>query len=107
MGDEAGGGGYDHCACIWDHAMAMRRLLTVLRNSQTVCTDTECFEPGLGLPGTSNNTPGDLLLLTVMLGIALIMFYFRPWHGRATVNLEKKRKDNGDFDRAPPAPPVD
>ncbi|KAJ8964567.1 hypothetical protein NQ314_004871 [Rhamnusium bicolor] len=41
MSDE--GGGFDPCECIWGHEMAMRRLLNVLRNSQALCTDSECI----------------------------------------------------------------
>ncbi|KAJ8984840.1 hypothetical protein NQ317_013041 [Molorchus minor] len=40
------GGGFDPCECIWSHEMAMRRLLNVLRNSQSTCTDGECFVDG-------------------------------------------------------------
>lgn len=30
MGDDASGGGFNPCECIWNHEMAMRRLLNVV-----------------------------------------------------------------------------
>ena len=35
-------GGFDPCECIFNHEMAMRRLLSLLRQSQSYCTDNEC-----------------------------------------------------------------
>ena len=48
MGDQ---GGFDPCECIFNHEMAMRRLLSLLRSSQTYCTDNECLQDGLPGPG--------------------------------------------------------
>merc|ERR1712080_555332 len=50
-------GSWDPCECIFNHEMAMRRLLSLLRNSQSACTDSECFTDGL--PGPANNTGGE------------------------------------------------
>lgn len=44
-------GGFDPCECIFNHEMAMRRLLSLLRSSQAACTDNECFQDGLPGPG--------------------------------------------------------
>ena len=44
-------GGFDPCECIFNHEMAMRRLLSLLRSSQAHCTDNECFQDGLPGPG--------------------------------------------------------
>ena len=38
----ADGGDFDPCECIYSHEMAMRRLLSLLRQSQSYCTDNEC-----------------------------------------------------------------
>ena len=37
------GNNFDPCECIWSHEMAMRRLLSLLRQSQAYCTDNECL----------------------------------------------------------------
>ena len=37
-------GGFDPCECIFNHEMAMRRLLSLLRQSQSYCTDNECIQ---------------------------------------------------------------
>ena len=37
-------GGFDPCECIFNHEMAMRRLLSLLRSSQSYCNDNECFQ---------------------------------------------------------------
>ena len=39
---EMGDNGFDPCECIFNHEMAMRRLLSLLRQSQSYCTDNEC-----------------------------------------------------------------
>ena len=36
MADGGGGGGWDPCECIFNHEMAMRRLLSLLRSSQVI-----------------------------------------------------------------------
>jgi len=36
--------GFDPCECIFNHEMAMRRLLSLLRQSQSYCTDNECIQ---------------------------------------------------------------
>ena len=40
----ADGGDFDPCECIFSHEMAMRRLLSLLRQSQSYCTDNECAQ---------------------------------------------------------------
>ncbi len=40
----ADGGDFDPCECIFNHEMAMRRLLSLLRGSQSYCTDNECIQ---------------------------------------------------------------
>merc|ERR1712203_1087304 len=52
-------GGWDPCECIFNHEMAMRRLLSLLRSSQSTCTDNECFTDGLPGPATATGGDGD------------------------------------------------
>ena len=47
MAEGGGDGGFDPCECIFNHEMAMRRLLSRLRSSQSYCTDNECIQVGL------------------------------------------------------------
>jgi len=77
MGDEGTGGGFNPCECIWNHEMAMRRLLNVLRNSQALCTDSECFEPGPA-PSDRAGPPENLYFMTFVIGIALLLFFLSP-----------------------------
>uniref|UniRef100_A0A4X2KD96 Small integral membrane protein 14 n=1 Tax=Vombatus ursinus TaxID=29139 RepID=A0A4X2KD96_VOMUR len=37
-------GGFDPCECVCSHEHAMRRLINLLRQSQSYCTDTECLQ---------------------------------------------------------------
>ena len=40
-------GGWDPCECIFNHEMAMRRLLSLLRNSQVDCFEAKVMEFGI------------------------------------------------------------
>nr|CAI5831334.1 unnamed protein product [Callosobruchus analis] len=73
MGDD--GGSMDLCECIWGHELAMRRLLNILRNSQSYCTDAECIINDA--PARQSN-PDHALLMTIFVVVALFMYYFRP-----------------------------
>uniref|UniRef100_A0AAY4A4N8 Small integral membrane protein 14 n=1 Tax=Denticeps clupeoides TaxID=299321 RepID=A0AAY4A4N8_9TELE len=42
-------GGFDPCECVCSHEHAMRRLINLLRQSQSYCTDTECLQEMLEL----------------------------------------------------------
>uniref|UniRef100_A0A3Q0RTA5 Small integral membrane protein 14 n=1 Tax=Amphilophus citrinellus TaxID=61819 RepID=A0A3Q0RTA5_AMPCI len=72
-------GGFDPCECICTHEYAMRRLINLLRQSQSYCTDTECPQE---LPGPSGSVGGgDLTLPMVLMGwvvVALVLFLLRP-----------------------------
>lgn len=59
-------GGFDPCECIFNHEMAMRRLLSLLRSSQTTCTDNECFQDGLPGPDGANGGTSHLNHLNVV-----------------------------------------
>ncbi|CAG9767908.1 unnamed protein product [Ceutorhynchus assimilis] len=100
MGDEAPGGGFNPCECIWNHEMAMRRLLNALRNSQALCTDTECFEPGASSPGSAPTE--NFYFLIFVIGIAMMLFVLRP----RPQAIEPMNKPNNNSNDPPPAPPI-
>uniref|UniRef100_A0A8C5AEX8 Small integral membrane protein 14 n=1 Tax=Gadus morhua TaxID=8049 RepID=A0A8C5AEX8_GADMO len=84
-------GGYDPCECICTHEYAMRRLINLLRQSQSYCTDTECLQE---IPGPSGSVAngGDLTLPMVLMGwmiLALLLFLLRPSSLRAPRPLGK------------------
>ncbi|XP_045474570.1 small integral membrane protein 14 [Harmonia axyridis] len=89
----------DPCECVWDHEFAMRRLLNLLRNSQTVCTDSECFDegPASSPPGTEN-----ALMVTLIWVIVFFLYLYRPSTRRAVLN---SKPSNQDSQGAPPNPP--
>ncbi|KAM4604195.1 small integral membrane protein 14 [Polymixia lowei] len=104
-------GGYDPCECICSHEYAMKRLINLLRQSQSYCTDTECLQE---MPGPSGSTGGggggDLTLLMVLMGwmlLALLLFLFRPPSLRGSRPTGKPTRSHNSHDREPPAPPVD
>uniref|UniRef100_A0A3Q4AX76 Small integral membrane protein 14 n=1 Tax=Mola mola TaxID=94237 RepID=A0A3Q4AX76_MOLML len=73
-------GGFDPCECVCTHEYAMRRLINLLRQSQSYCTDTGCPQE---LPGPGGQVSGgaDLTFPMVMMGwvvVALLLFLFRP-----------------------------
>uniref|UniRef100_A0A0K8TQD5 Small integral membrane protein 14 n=1 Tax=Tabanus bromius TaxID=304241 RepID=A0A0K8TQD5_TABBR len=71
MGDE-----FDGCECIWSHELAMRRLLSLLRQTQSHCTDTDCIEPTLPTP--NNSEDGNFALMTMFTLFAVILYFIRP-----------------------------
>ncbi|VEN55392.1 unnamed protein product [Callosobruchus maculatus] len=98
MGD--GGGGMDPCECIWGHELAMRRLLNILRNSQSYCTDAECIINDT--PARQSN-PDHALLMTIFVVVALFMYYFRP-RRQSAEGPSKSAFNNSNID--PPPPPT-
>nr|XP_057933929.1 small integral membrane protein 14 [Doryrhamphus excisus]XP_057933939.1 small integral membrane protein 14 [Doryrhamphus excisus]XP_057933947.1 small integral membrane protein 14 [Doryrhamphus excisus] len=103
-------GGFDPCECICTHEAAMRRLINLLRNSQSYCTDTEC---PLELPGPSGGGPGgigELTLPMIAMGwmvLALMLFLLRPSSLRGRSSTGKSGGPYNRDGREPPAPPVD
>ena len=97
-------GGFDPCECIFNHEMAMRRLLSLLRQSQSYCTDNECLQDG-GLPGPNEEGVGHLGLIFMMmiwLLLALALYFMRPSSMRNSGD-EKRRNDNDNDQPPPPA----
>ncbi|KAF7686925.1 small integral membrane protein 14 [Silurus meridionalis] len=100
-------GGFDPCECICSHEHAMRRLINLLRQSQSYCTDTECLQE---LPGPSSPTGGDLTLPMIIMGwivVALVLFLLRPANMRRPRTSNKPTSPFTNNGREPPAPPVD
>ncbi|XP_077427089.1 small integral membrane protein 14 [Vanacampus margaritifer] len=103
-------GGFDPCECICSYEYAMRRLISLLRNSQSYCTDTEC---PLELPGPNGGSliSGEAMTLPViMLGwmvLAVILFLLRPSTLRCSPSTGKPTEPRNRGGREPPAPPVD
>ncbi|XP_016430614.1 small integral membrane protein 14-like isoform X2 [Sinocyclocheilus rhinocerous] len=77
-GERMAEGGYDPCECICSHEHAMRRLISLLRQSQSYCTDTECLQE---MPGPNSSVEGDITLPMIIMGwlvLALVLFLIRP-----------------------------
>ena len=59
----------------------MRRLLSLLRSSQSYCTDNECLQDGLPGPGEGNAAadPGNFMMMMVgWMIMAAMMYFMRP-----------------------------
>ncbi|XP_026215313.1 small integral membrane protein 14 [Anabas testudineus] len=104
-------GGFDPCECICTQEYAMRRLINLLRQSQSYCTDTECPQD---LPGPSGSVGGgggdDFTLPMVLMGwvvVALVLFLLRPSTLRGPRHTGKPTGPHNSDGREPPAPPVD
>jgi len=103
-------GGMDPCECVWNHEMAMQRLMNLLRNSQTSCTDSECIQDG-PLPGDPSAAGGGFnMMMIMMIGwiiIATALFLLRPATMRRSLDEKPAaNRDNGGSDSHPPAPPI-
>ncbi|KAJ8281315.1 hypothetical protein GJAV_G00066110 [Gymnothorax javanicus] len=100
-------GGFDPCECICSHEHAMRRLINLLRQTQSYCTDTECLQE---MPGPSTSGGGDLTLPMIMLAwavLAIVLFFLRPASLRGQGPSGKAIGPHNNHDQEPPAPPVD
>ncbi|XP_029008269.1 small integral membrane protein 14 [Betta splendens] len=102
-------GGFDPCECVCTQEYAMRRLINLLRQSQSYCTDSECPQE---LPGPGGQISGgnDLTLPMVLMGwvvLALVLFLLRPSSLRGPRLTGKHIGPHNSNGREPPAPPVD
>lgn len=85
--------------------MAMRRLLSLLRQSQAYCTDNVCLEelPG-GLPSTQGGPTNFFLMTVCWIAIALFLYILRP--GSVRRADDSKPHGNGFGSQgSPPTPP--
>ncbi|XP_022421437.1 small integral membrane protein 14 [Monodon monoceros] len=96
-------GGFDPCECVCSHEHAMRRLINLLRQSQSYCTDTECLQELPGPP--SDNGISITMILMAWMVIAVILFLLRPPNLRGSSLTGKPTGPHNGQD--PPAPPVD
>ncbi|ESO85930.1 hypothetical protein LOTGIDRAFT_195608 [Lottia gigantea] len=99
---------FDPCECIWNHETAMQRLMNMLRNSQNVCTDTQCIE---SLPGETTMPNGGYNMIAMMmigwLVVATALFLFRPSSLRNRGDGKPSRpSDSNPPPPPPPAPPA-
>lgn len=102
----------DPCECLFNHEALMRRILSILRDSQTDCTDTEC---NTGTGGDPASASSNMLLLAMAWGLfAMMMFFMRPasmrsggrdndnqLEGKPSISEAGNNNDNND----PPPPP--
>lgn len=100
-------GGFDPCECICSHENAMRRLINLLRQSQSYCTDTECLQE---FPGPTAGGDGEVTVTMIMMAwlvIALALFLLRPGSLRRSNGSGKPSSPHNNLGHEPPAPPVD
>ncbi|KAF7282610.1 small integral membrane protein 14 [Rhynchophorus ferrugineus] len=102
MSDESNSNDFNPCECFWNHELAMRRLLNILRNSQNHCTDNECFETD-STPTNNQNTPEHMYLITFLLMASILLYCFRPSR-RSNETLNKPTSGHGSNDENPPSP---
>lgn len=98
--------GFDPCEIVWgqwNHELSMRRLLNVLRNTQSYCTDNECLDDGTGGPSGASN-PDQFLFLTLALITALFLYYFRP-RLQTNEGSSKPNNNGNNSGGSPPSPP--
>lgn len=100
MADE----GMDPCECIWPQEMAMRRLLSFLRQSQTHCTDVDCVDEFPSLPGQQTGDGGAMLMMMIWFAVALGLFLLRPRALRN--NPDTKPTDNNGPGSSGSPPPM-
>lgn len=103
MGDQGAGDGFNPCECIWNHELAMQRLLNVLRNSQALCTDTECFETGSTPPPRSNESE-NLYFVAFLIAVTMFLYFFRAT--RHSTEPATKPPNRNNSNGTPPAPPT-
>eukprot|EP00088_Acartia_fossae_P069976 TRINITY_DN9252_c0_g1_i9.p1 TRINITY_DN9252_c0_g1~~TRINITY_DN9252_c0_g1_i9.p1 ORF type:complete len:112 (-),score=31.87 TRINITY_DN9252_c0_g1_i9:301-636(-) len=106
-------GGYDPCECIFNHEMAMRRLLSLLRNNQGSCTDNECFQDGLpnSLQGVNPSDTGSSMVMIMMMWMvmAVVLYLLRPSSMRPRAGDRKDSSpgnDDGNNERRDQDPPA-
>jgi len=94
----ADGGDFDPCECIFSHEMAMRRLLSLLRQSQSYCTDNECSQDGLPGPSQETGDNGFMMMAMMWVVLAMVMFLLRPTSFRTS---KPRQTDNDDHEHGP------
>jgi len=96
---------FDPCECLWNHEVAMRRLISLLRSSQSYCTDNECINDIPGQMTPPQNESNMFFLMMMWAVLAVTLFFLRPQR-RSTENVDQKPTDNHQGPGAPPPPAV-
>jgi len=101
-------GGFDPCECIFNHEMAMRRLLSLLRQSQSYCTDNECTDGTLPGPSESTGGAADSFLMMTMIWamLAIALYLFRPSSLRNQGDQKPSQPPGGGGNNDPEPPAV-
>ncbi|XP_057365215.1 small integral membrane protein 14-like [Daphnia carinata] len=97
-------GGFDPCECLWNHELAMQRLISLLRSSQSYCTDNECISDLPGLQGQQQAHESNIpFLVLCWVVLAMALFFLRP---SSTMRQgDVKPSDNQGPGPQPPTPP--
>uniref|UniRef100_A0A8C8YM95 Small integral membrane protein 14 n=1 Tax=Prolemur simus TaxID=1328070 RepID=A0A8C8YM95_PROSS len=95
-------GGFNPCECVYSHEHVMRKLINLLLQSQSYCTDSECIQE-LPEPSGDNGISVTMILIAWMV-IAVSLFLLRSPHLRGFSLPEKPTSPHNRQD--PPAPPV-
>jgi len=98
----ADGGDFDPCECIYSHEMAMRRLLSLLRQSQSYCTDNECAQDGLPGPAEGAGDNSFMMMAMMWVVLAMVMFLLRPTSFRTSPDTKPRGNNNDDHDHNSP-----
>lgn len=102
----AGGGGappFDPCECIFSHDGAMKRLISLLRGSQSYCTDEQCFGDAPNVQPTDDGNGMTMMYVMMAWVVAAFLLYLvRPASMRQ--GPEKPQPDDSQPPRQPPAP---
>jgi len=104
MSDGSDPSGFDPCECIWNQELAMRRLINLLRSSQSYCNDNECLDLP-GFQGQSQNESNMLFLIVCWAVLAMGLFLMRPRSLR-TQNDSKPSDRQGPGSNPPNPPPA-
>jgi len=101
---------FDPCECAYNQDSAMQRLLTMLRQGQSYCTDSECMDPPLSPSSTDPNSTMVLVALWAVAAVAL--FFMRPSSARPAQESEDPAQEKvgsmggNDSTQPPPPPPT-
>lgn len=70
---------FDPCECIFSPAGAMRRLISLLRQSQNYCTDEQCFGEAPGPQSSEGDSSLTMFMMFVVwVVLAATLYMFRP-----------------------------
>ncbi|XP_046391448.1 small integral membrane protein 14 isoform X2 [Ischnura elegans] len=103
--------GFDPCECTWSHEMAMRRLLSILRQTQAYCTDTECYDEIVPRGQTlSDGSDSNFMFVAICwLVLAFAMIFLRPRMRNGPLDFKTQgsgqgRSGGGEDEGSPPPP---